>query len=121
MSNPKYVCVPNGYLEPEIAETGVASWPAKTVIQIFRVSKRKTCTLFNLFEYTSTNFLFPFNTLLRKLSTLLVTVPPYVMRTMKSSNPVEKVLHLGVNQAPQNLKLGLGVRTMMNVCSLLKL
>jgi long-chain-fatty-acid--CoA ligase ACSBG len=38
----KYTCVPDGYLEPVIGETGVAAWPAKTVPQLFK----ETCEKF---------------------------------------------------------------------------
>ncbi len=36
-SRPVYTCVPDGYLEPKIGSSGTAAWPAKSVIEIFKV------------------------------------------------------------------------------------
>jgi len=35
--SPPYTCVPDGYLEPKIGESGVAAWKAVTVNQRFKV------------------------------------------------------------------------------------
>jgi hypothetical protein len=45
----KYTCVPDGYLEPVIGETGVAAWPAKTVPQVFKVRKSLHESVLNSF------------------------------------------------------------------------
>ncbi|RYY73916.1 hypothetical protein EON63_19795 [archaeon] len=38
MSGKHYVTEPVGYLEPKVAESGVAAWPAKTVIELFQTT-----------------------------------------------------------------------------------
>lgn len=41
MSGTHWVTEPNGYIEPKIGRSGIASIPAKTVIQVFQETVRK--------------------------------------------------------------------------------
>jgi len=44
MASAPYTCVPTGYLEPKIGETGAAAWPATTVPKQFRETVAKFST-----------------------------------------------------------------------------
>eukprot|EP01031_Cornospumella_fuschlensis_P005952 gene5952-7401_t len=38
MATKHYVTEPTGYLEPKVGKSGVAAWPAKTVIELFQTT-----------------------------------------------------------------------------------